>query len=176
MVGGRRGGKVGQRTSTEAKAAAPCSPRPAPRQPSALPFRLRVDSWRGTSGRAARWLGLYLLFFFPNAGDVAAACKACSEEWEHHFWDRCLGRESGLEENEKGFRYLGSLFFFFFNSQLNAGRPLTERKRKDHRDSVHQKRMHLFLYFFIYRDQQHGDLMSLNSMKQHGARVSVRHL
>lgn len=68
LVGGRRGGKVGQRTSTEAKAAAPCSPRPAPRQPSALPFRLRVDSWRGTSGRAARWLGLFLLFcffFFP---------------------------------------------------------------------------------------------------------------
>lgn len=76
-MGGRRGGKVGQRTSTEAKAAAPSSPRPAPRQPSTLPFASESTVGEGPLGGPR----LGSAFFFsppPNVCDVAAACKACS--------------------------------------------------------------------------------------------------
>lgn len=76
FVGGRRGGKVGQRTSTEAKAAAPSSPRPAPRQPSALPFASESTVGEGPLGGPR--LGSAFFFSHPNACDVAAACEACS--------------------------------------------------------------------------------------------------
>lgn len=62
FAGGGRGGKVGQRTQTEAKAAAPSAPRSSSRiLHIALAASLRCggDSWWGTFGRPADWLWFY---------------------------------------------------------------------------------------------------------------------
>lgn len=64
FVGGGRGGKVGQRTQTEAKAAAPSPPRSSSRfvhSALALSVWCGGDSWWGTFESTADWLSFYCI-------------------------------------------------------------------------------------------------------------------